>query len=75
MILIIHNKTAINRLKIGLKTQPVVYINKHTNTSTVTIHSTFNSYPAGVSQISVPVLVFLPLGISRKIFQGRNAID
>ena len=75
MILIVHNKTAMNRLKIGLKTQSVAYINTHTNTSTVTIHSTFDSHPAGVSQSSVPVRVFVPLGISRKIFQGRNAID
>jgi hypothetical protein len=64
-----------NLLKIGLKTRSVAYINTYTNISTVTIHSTFDSHPAGVSQISVPVRVFLPVGISRKIFQGRNAID
>ena len=64
-----------NRLRIDLITQSVSYINTQTNTSIVTIHSTFDSHPAGVSQSSVPVRVFLPLGISRKILQGRNAID
>jgi len=75
VILIIHNKTAMIRLKICLIAQSVTYINTHTNTSIVTNHSTFDSHLAGVSQRSVPVCVFLPLGIYRKIFQSRNSID
>jgi hypothetical protein len=66
-----------NRLKIGLKTQSVAYINTHThththtNTSTVTIRSTFDPHPAGVSQSSVPVRVFLPLRNREKYFKAE----